>query len=69
MKRREFIAGISAAAWSVVARAQQSAMPVVGFLSGDTGGTSNLALTAFRAGLGEQGYVEGRNVFTTTVYR
>jgi len=60
MRRREFIAGLgSAAAWPVVARAQQVA-PVVGFLSvaSETGGYA----AAFRRGLSEEGYVEGRNV-------
>src|SRR6202140_1130592 len=63
MRRREFIAGFAGAAvWPVVARAQQSAMPVVGYLSGNTEiGNRGLA-AAFRKGLGEEGFVEGRNV-------
>ena len=60
MKRREFIAGLgSAAAWPVLVRAQQPAMPVIGYLTPET--EVNLA-AAFRAGLSETGFVEGRNV-------
>jgi putative tryptophan/tyrosine transport system substrate-binding protein len=61
--RRAFIAGLgSAAAWPVVTRAQQPAMPVVGCLvSASAGQTSNL-LSSFRQGLAEAGYVEGQNV-------
>jgi putative ABC transport system substrate-binding protein len=62
MRRREFIAGIgSAAAWPVVAPAQR-AMQVVGFLSSNTPELDALLVTAFRRGLGETGYAEGRNV-------
>jgi putative tryptophan/tyrosine transport system substrate-binding protein len=62
MKRREFIAGLGAAAWPVVARAQQSSMPVVGFLvSGTAEGYADI-LAAVRQGLAEAGYSEGRNV-------
>jgi len=58
MKRRTFIAGLgSAAAWPVVARAQQQAMPVIGYLGV---GPTRPSL-AFLAGLAETGYVEGRN--------
>jgi putative ABC transport system substrate-binding protein len=63
MRRREFIAGLGgAAAWPLVARAQQPAMPVIGWLSSLTpeGGEPNLA--AFRKGLADTGYVEGQNV-------
>jgi putative tryptophan/tyrosine transport system substrate-binding protein len=61
MKRRTFIAGLgSAAAWPVVARAQQRAMPVIGFLDFGTSDTTNLA--AFREGLRETGFAEGRNI-------
>jgi putative tryptophan/tyrosine transport system substrate-binding protein len=60
VKRRTFIAGFaSAAAWPLVTRAQQSALPVVGFV-GATESTSYVA--AFRKGLGGTGYVEGQNV-------
>ena len=63
MRRRTFIAGLgSAAAWPVVARAQQATMPVIAFISGGSPDTSMSLLTAFRAGLGELRYVEGRNV-------
>ena len=63
MKRREFIALIgSAAAWSIAARAQQSAMPKIGYLSIDTFHPEALRLAGFRRGLNETGYVEGRNV-------
>jgi putative tryptophan/tyrosine transport system substrate-binding protein len=60
MRRREFIARLGgAAAWPVVARAQQSKVPVVAFVRP---GLGDLLLTAFRKGLGEVGYVEGKNV-------
>jgi putative tryptophan/tyrosine transport system substrate-binding protein len=63
MKRREFITGIgSAAAWPVVARAQQAAMPVVGFLFPSTSKEVGRYIVGLTAGLAEIGYVEGRNV-------
>ena len=63
MKRREFILGGTAATWPVVARAQQAKMPVVGFL-----GSASLekwgggVLIAFKRGLADTGYEEGRTV-------
>jgi putative ABC transport system substrate-binding protein len=63
VKRRTFIAGLgSAAAWPVVARAQQPAMPVVGWLDGQSPETQQEFLAAFLKGLAETGFVEGRNV-------
>jgi putative tryptophan/tyrosine transport system substrate-binding protein len=63
MRRREFIAGLgSAVAWPLAARAQQPAMPVIGWLSSGTPEASAILLADFRKGLNETGYVEGRNV-------
>src|SRR5262249_2774331 len=63
MRRRAFIAGLgSAAAWPVVARGQQPAMPVVGFLSGRSGGSDAYLVEGFRRGLRENGLIEGQNV-------
>jgi putative ABC transport system substrate-binding protein len=63
MRRREFIAGLgTAAAWPLVARAQQAALPVIGWLDSQSPEAMRHLLPAFRKGLAEIGYVEGRNV-------
>jgi putative tryptophan/tyrosine transport system substrate-binding protein len=62
MRRREFMAGLGAAAWPVVARAQQPVMPLIGVLNAASSMGYARELVAFRQGLNESGYVEGRNV-------
>jgi putative ABC transport system substrate-binding protein len=63
MMRREFIAGLgSAAAWPVVARAQQPTMPVVGFLNSGSPAQFAHLVAAFSKVLNDAGFVEGRNV-------
>jgi putative tryptophan/tyrosine transport system substrate-binding protein len=64
VKRREFITLVGGAAvgWPHVARAQQSAMPVVGFLNSGSPGAFGHFVYGFRQGLAEAGYVEHRNV-------
>jgi putative ABC transport system substrate-binding protein len=62
MRRREFIAGLGgAASWPLVARAEQTTMPVIGYLSTLPSGEGPIQ-AAFRRGLAEEGYVEGKNL-------
>jgi ABC-type uncharacterized transport system substrate-binding protein len=69
MRRRQFIVLLAgaAAAWSAVVRAQQPTTPVVGFMSGRSPDDSSHLVAAFHQGLGETGFVEGKNV--TVEYR
>jgi hypothetical protein len=65
MRRRDFIKVIACcwlAVWPLVARAQLTTMPVIGFLGGGSPETDANLVAGFRQGLSESGYVEGRNV-------
>ena len=64
MRRREFIAGLGGAtlAWPVAGRAQESALPVIGYLTDWTVEADAVPLAAFRQGLSETGYIEHRSV-------
>jgi putative ABC transport system substrate-binding protein len=69
MRRRDFIAAFAgaASAWPLAARAQQPALPTIGFLTGASSGNYQPFVTAFKEGLKQTDYVEGRNVASNIV--
>jgi putative tryptophan/tyrosine transport system substrate-binding protein len=65
VRRRAFIAALGgAAAWPLAARAQQPAMPVIGYLSSSSPAAENPFVTAFMLGLKDSGFVDGQNVIS-----
>ena len=63
MRRRDFITLLAgAAAWPIAGRAQQSAVPVIGYIDAGSPEPAAHLVAAFLRGLGETGFVEGRNV-------
>ena len=63
MRRRDFITLLGgAAAWPLEGRAQQAAMPVIGYLNNGSPESDTHRLTGLRRGLNQTGYVEGRNL-------
>ncbi len=70
MRRRDLVASLAAtaAAWPLTARAQQKAMPVIGYLRPGSPGPTESRLAAFHQGLSETGYVEGQNVAIETLW-
>ena len=68
MRRRDFIAGLgSTTAWPAMARAQRSGAPVIGYLDWSAPRPKAPVVEAFRAGLADAGFIEGRNL--TIEYR
>ncbi|MGB9059588.1 MAG: ABC transporter substrate-binding protein, partial [Pseudolabrys sp.] len=62
MRRRQILAGAATVAWPLPLRAQQKAMPVIGFMSGRGLEDSAYEVTAFRQGLAEAGFIEGQTI-------
>lgn len=63
MRQRKFITLLGGVAgWPLIAHAQQPTLPVMGYISSSSAGDSSTFIAAFRQGLGQAGYAEGRNI-------